>query len=206
MAKDLSSTHVSVPADIDAKQASATGTAENWTAAEEAPTVATPRILTARGAGSRVQRVVHVTHDEATATPPVEAAAARVPLEVKSGSIAKKDNARTSCFTGAGPTVGEIRHAAGRTRRVAGRVEAHGSRKDDEDTRHCERVEKEIAGRFDVVTESMEKLSNVFSGAAEILATRIRAITTISRCAPAMWHHQVDGVRSVRTVGPSWCV
>lgn len=52
----------------------------------------------------------------------------------------------------------------------------------DEDTRHCERVESEIVGRFGVVTGGIAKLSNVFSGAAEILETRARAITTISRC------------------------
>lgn len=51
----------------------------------------------------------------------------------------------------------------------------------DAEARHCERVESEIAKRFDIVTDSLEKLENVFSGAAQILEHRVRAITTISR-------------------------
>lgn len=53
----------------------------------------------------------------------------------------------------------------------------------DADARHCKIVEKEIADRFDVVTDGVEKLGNVFSGAAQILGHRVRAITTISRSA-----------------------
>lgn len=55
-----------------------------------------------------------------------------------------------------------------------------GSRMDGE-ALHCEVVEKEIADRFDVVTDGIERLENVFSGAAQILEHRVRAITTISR-------------------------
>lgn len=62
------------------------------------------------------------------------------------------------------------------------RIQATVGKRNDEDTRHCEMVEKEIAARFGVMTDGMKKLSNVFSGAAEILAARVLAITTISRC------------------------
>lgn len=55
-----------------------------------------------------------------------------------------------------------------------------GSRMDGE-ALHCEVVEKEIADRFDVVTDGIERLENVFSGAAQILEHRVHAITTISR-------------------------
>lgn len=51
----------------------------------------------------------------------------------------------------------------------------------DAEARHCERVESEIAKRFDIVTDGLEKLENVFSGAAQILEHRVRAITMISR-------------------------
>lgn len=51
----------------------------------------------------------------------------------------------------------------------------------DVDAQHCERVEKEIAHRFDVVADGMEKLDNIFSNAAQILEHRVHAITTISR-------------------------
>lgn len=56
-----------------------------------------------------------------------------------------------------------------------------GGGKLDADALHSEIVEKEIADRFDVVTDGIEKLENVFSGAAQILEHRIRAIATISR-------------------------
>eukprot|EP00903_Cladosiphon_okamuranus_P007081 g6881.t1 len=56
-----------------------------------------------------------------------------------------------------------------------------GGSKMDAEALHCEVVEKEIADRFDVVTDGIEKLENVFSGAAQILEHRVRAITTISR-------------------------
>lgn len=52
----------------------------------------------------------------------------------------------------------------------------------DADALHCEKVEKEIAERFEVVAGGIEKLEDVFSGAAQILEHRVRAITTISRC------------------------
>ncbi|CAM9767630.1 unnamed protein product [Ectocarpus sp. 12 AP-2014] len=48
------------------------------------------------------------------------------------------------------------------------------------DALHCEKVEKEIAERFEVVAGGIEKLEDVFSGAAQILEHRVRAITTIS--------------------------
>ncbi|CBN75822.1 hypothetical protein Esi_0182_0003 [Ectocarpus siliculosus] len=50
----------------------------------------------------------------------------------------------------------------------------------DADALHCEKVEKEIAERFEVVAGGIEKLEDVFSGAAQILEHRVRAITTIS--------------------------
>lgn len=53
--------------------------------------------------------------------------------------------------------------------------------KADEDAQHCHMVEKEIADRFDVVTDGMEKLVNIFSGSAQILEHRVHAIATISR-------------------------
>lgn len=56
------------------------------------------------------------------------------------------------------------------------------------EARHCERVESEIAKRFDIVTDGLEKLENVFSGAAQILEHRVRSITTISR---QVWHTAV---------------
>lgn len=56
-----------------------------------------------------------------------------------------------------------------------------GGGKMDAEALHCEVVEKEIANRFDVVTDGIEKLENVFSGAAQIMEHRVRAITTISR-------------------------
>lgn len=56
-----------------------------------------------------------------------------------------------------------------------------GGSKLDAEALHCEVVEKEIADRFDVVTDGIERLENVFSGAAQILEHRVRAITTISR-------------------------
>lgn len=58
---------------------------------------------------------------------------------------------------------------------------AGGGNKMDADALHSEIVEKDIAERFDVVTDGIEKLENVFSGAAQILEHRVRAITTISR-------------------------
>ncbi len=57
----------------------------------------------------------------------------------------------------------------------------NGSGKMDGDALHCEIVEQEIADRFDVVTGGIEQLENVFSGAAQILENRVRAITAISR-------------------------
>lgn len=57
----------------------------------------------------------------------------------------------------------------------------NGSGKMDDDALHCEIVEQEIADRFGVVTGDIEKLENVFSGAAQILENRVRAITAISR-------------------------
>lgn len=51
----------------------------------------------------------------------------------------------------------------------------------DAETRHCEIVEKEIIDRFDVVTDGIEKLGNIFTGAAELVENRVRAITMISR-------------------------
>lgn len=57
-----------------------------------------------------------------------------------------------------------------------------GARRMDAEARHCETVEKEIADRFEVITDGMEKLGDVFSGAAQILQYRVSAITTISRC------------------------
>lgn len=56
-----------------------------------------------------------------------------------------------------------------------------GGGKMDGEALHCEAVEKEIADRFDIVTDGIERLENVFSGAAQILEHRVRAITTISR-------------------------
>ncbi|CAM9356271.1 unnamed protein product [Scytosiphon promiscuus] len=50
----------------------------------------------------------------------------------------------------------------------------------DADALHCEMVEKEIADRFEIVTGGIEKLEDVFSGAAQILEHRVRAIATIS--------------------------
>ncbi|CAN0229507.1 unnamed protein product [Pylaiella littoralis] len=55
-----------------------------------------------------------------------------------------------------------------------------GGNKMDADALHSEIVEKEIAERFEIVTDGIEKLENVFSGAAQILEHRVRAITTIS--------------------------
>lgn len=46
---------------------------------------------------------------------------------------------------------------------------------------HYEVVEQQIANRFEVVTEGMDKLENVFTGATQILERRVRAITAISR-------------------------
>lgn len=62
----------------------------------------------------------------------------------------------------------------------------------DADALHSEIVEKEIAERFEIVTDGIEKLENVFSGAAQILEHRVRAITTISRydkaaVTPGLW-------------------
>lgn len=57
----------------------------------------------------------------------------------------------------------------------------NGGVKVDADALHCEKVEKEIAERFEVVAGGIETLENVFSGAAQILEHRVRAITTISR-------------------------
>lgn len=54
----------------------------------------------------------------------------------------------------------------------------------DEDSLHCERVEKEIAHRFDIVADGMEKLDNIFSNAAQILEYRVRAVSTIARSVP----------------------
>lgn len=51
----------------------------------------------------------------------------------------------------------------------------------DADALHCEMVEKEIADRFEIVTGGIAKLEDVFSGAAQILGHRVRAIATISR-------------------------
>lgn len=62
----------------------------------------------------------------------------------------------------------------------AGRPGKKGA-KTDEDALHCERVDKEIAHRFDIVADGMEKLDNIFSNAAQILEHRVHAITTISR-------------------------
>ncbi|CAM9356602.1 unnamed protein product [Ectocarpus fasciculatus] len=56
----------------------------------------------------------------------------------------------------------------------------NGGVKMDADALHCEIVEKEIAERFEVVAGGIETLENVFSGAAQILEHRVRAITTIS--------------------------
>lgn len=182
MAKGLASDHISGSTDIDTKKTSATGGAKNWAGSEDILTVTTPRILTAPGTRSHAQSVVLVTRDEATATPLIDSTAAPRPLQVRNGGAVTTDNARASSFTGAVPTVGEVRHTTGRIESVTGWAGVQRSNHDNDDARHCERVEKEIGGRFNVVTENMEKLSNVFSGAAEILATRIRAITTISRC------------------------
>lgn len=61
------------------------------------------------------------------------------------------------------------------------RPQRSGGGKMDGEALHCEVVENEIADRFDVVTDGIEKLENVFSGAAQILEHRVHAITTISR-------------------------
>ena len=55
-----------------------------------------------------------------------------------------------------------------------------------EDALHCEKVDKEIAHRFDIVADGMEKLDNIFSNAAQILEHRVHAITTISRSVPVL--------------------
>lgn len=54
---------------------------------------------------------------------------------------------------------------------------------DDQDdcASHCERVENEIIDRFGVVRDGLAKLSNVFTGASEILEQRVNAVTAISR-------------------------
>ena len=79
----------------------------------------------------------------------------------------------------AGPAAG----GDARSMERAGRPAKKGT-KMDEDALHCERVEKEIAHRFDIVTDGMEKLDNIFSNAAQILEHRVHAITTISRSVP----------------------
>lgn len=52
---------------------------------------------------------------------------------------------------------------------------------DDEGEDQCARIEDEITTRFGAVAEGLAKLSNVFTGAEEILQRRVRAITIISR-------------------------
>lgn len=56
----------------------------------------------------------------------------------------------------------------------------------DVETRHCEKVEKEIAQRFAVVADGVEKLENVFSSSAQIVEHRANAITTITRSVPLL--------------------
>lgn len=55
------------------------------------------------------------------------------------------------------------------------------ARQTGEKSGHYEVVAKQIATRFEVVTEDMEKLENVFTGATQILERRVHAITAISR-------------------------
>lgn len=65
--------------------------------------------------------------------------------------------------------------------RDRGKPRRGGGDRMDADALHCEMVEKEIAYRFEIVAGGIEKLEDVFSGAAQILEHRVSAITTISR-------------------------
>ncbi|CAM9191270.1 unnamed protein product [Hapterophycus canaliculatus] len=64
--------------------------------------------------------------------------------------------------------------------RDRGKPQRGGGDKMDADAHQCEMIEKEIADRFEIVTGGIEKLEDVFSGAAQILEHRVRAIAKIS--------------------------
>lgn len=169
-------------AGVDRTQGNVPNDVKNWFVGERVPTATIPRIFTPNG-GCREQSVLLVPQDEATPVATLlEIDGAKTSPEVRIGhtSANAAPRARTPGHHAAAGSVGG--GSEGIQNPGSRKDERRVRRRDDEDTRHCELVEQQIAGRFDVVTEGMDKLSNVFSGAAEILANRVRAITTISRC------------------------